>query len=61
MGGLSHLVLRLPQPLPLDSSVVKKIIKFLSNYVYVTRKKNVVDLLNHHPDQFWGLGHRKFS
>ena len=37
----------------MQAKIIRRIFPFLSNYVNVTRKKDVVDLLNHYPDQFW--------
>ena len=36
----------------MQAKIIRRIFPFLSNYVNVTRKKDVVDLLNHYPDQF---------
>ena len=33
----------------MQAKIIRRIFPFLSNYVYVTRKKDVVDLLNHYP------------
>ena len=33
----------------MQAKIIRRIFPFLSNYVNVTRKKDVVDLLNHYP------------